>query len=739
MTCVLWLAVMLVSVASSVSAGSEFVIVHDGKPCAAIVLPPDPTQEEERAAAELVDYVRRITGVTLNLHTAGQDLAGLKPIFLGSAASPALEDSIRAKGSDPASFVLSVDADSVSIRGLSAEGSLFGAYELLEQLGVRWFMPGELGTVVPKSSRLCVKFQRTVQVPSFESRWHSGSRNCPWIGEWQKRVRMGGVKFPSCHGIQLGPECAFEDHPEYYALIGGQRVKRQLCVSNPDVVRLAAQQIKNGWNGMGPNDSSGFCECPDCRALDAGDYDPYYGATSMTDRYIWFFNRVLEAARERCPDARIAFYAYDSYMRPPLREKPGLRITPALAPITLCRIHGANNPVCPEKSYLVTLFRQWLELCPDVYDRGYWFNLSDIGLPFSMVHRMRVEIPLEKQLGVKGFRVETSAGSECHWASETPSLYLAAKLMWDCSADVDALLADFYDTFFGPASKPMRGYFETIDSALRDSDRHSGSMYAMPQIYSADVRSKALAHLEDAKRLAGSGDYGKRVEIFRLSFNYLEAFLDAMDRANAADFVGADRNIKRVEEIMAKLQSYDPPMLAARLGFPQRFLEHSCGGFVRDGLEKAVRIGKPAAVFDDEWEFFLDPGDVGLETGIASPGAGGNWQTIKTLSLRMGDQGHRYYRGAAWYRQTVAVPKELDGRRIILWISKAYVDGVRAWVNGTEFPRLTTERGLPFEFDVTDAVVFGGPNTVVVRVTNTTMRELGVGGINGPVMLYALR
>lgn len=724
----------LVPLLSAPPAG--FAIASHGEPSAVVVLPAAPAPEETRAAEEIASYVTRISGAKLDIVTAGADLKGLKPILLGGAADASLETAILARGDDPGSFILRVEAASVSVRGLSPEGTFFGACELLEQLGVRWFMPGELGTVIPKSADLCLKLQSTVQVPSFRSRWHSGSRRAPWIGEWQKHVRMGGIRFPSSHGIELGPEGAFDKHPEYYALIGGVRVRRQLCVSNPDVIKLAAAHLRSGWNGMGPDDSHGFCECPNCTALDAGDYDPYVGSTSMTDRYIWFFNRVLEAAKERCPDAKIGFYAYDTYMRPPLREKPDPRITPALAPITLCRIHGANNPVCPEKNYFLELIRQWRKLCPEVYDRGYWFNLADIGLPFSMVHRMREEIPMEKRLGIAGFRVETSAGSECHWASETPSLYLAAKLMWNSNADVDALLADFYDKFFGPASKPMRGYFETLDAAVRDADYHSGSMYAVPHIYTSQVRKRAAGFLKEAARLADGSDFGRRVEVFRLSFQYLDAFVRTVEMMNAFDFRAASREIARVREMMAKLRSYDPPMLAQE-GFPERFLEGFCGRCIADGLEKTTRTGRLLAPLTDEWEFFLDPGGVGLEIGLSQPGVGGNWQKIKAYSNTVGDQGLRYYRGAAWYRQTVAIPEKLTGRRIVLWISKAYVDSVRAWVNGTELERLHPESGLPFEFDATGAVAVGKPATVVIRVGNKSLRELGVAGITGPVMLYA--
>ena len=257
------------------AAGPGVPVVRGGRPAAVIVLPADPDEDETKAAEELGRYVRRISGAELAVCRPGAPQQGLTQILIGRAAPVSVGGAIRAKGSDAASFALVADGATIAIRGLSPEGTLFGVYELLEQLGVRWFMPGELGTVVPRTRDLSLYRQTTVQVPSFGSRWHSGSRKASWLREWQTRVRMGGPRFPSSHGIDLGPEGAFEAHPEYYALVNGVRTRRQLCVSNPEVIRLAALQLKNGWNGMGPNDSQGFCECPNCRALDALPVDPH--------------------------------------------------------------------------------------------------------------------------------------------------------------------------------------------------------------------------------------------------------------------------------------------------------------------------------------------------------------------------------------------------------------------------------------------------------------------------------
>ena len=103
---------------------------------------------------------------------------------------------------------MKVDANRVQIVGLSPEGTLFGIYELLEQIGVRWFMPGELGTVIPAA--------KTVIVARAGN--GSGSIVCRALAqcrthfpEWGRHVRMGGPYFPPAHGIPGINDTDFSD------------------------------------------------------------------------------------------------------------------------------------------------------------------------------------------------------------------------------------------------------------------------------------------------------------------------------------------------------------------------------------------------------------------------------------------------------------------------------------------------------------------------------------------------
>lgn len=247
-------------------------------------------------------------------------------------------------------------------------------------------------------------------------------------------------------------------------------------------------------------------------------------------------------------------------MKPPVKVKPNQRIVPAFAPISLCRIHGMSNPICPERSYYKTIMESWGKILPETYERGYFFNLADPGFPFSKVHAIRDEIPLARELGIRGWRVETMP----HWASMTPTIYIATKLFWNHKADVDALIHDFALNFFGPASEEMEKYIILMDSAMKNADYHTGCSYDLPFIYNPDIMKTAGEYLKKAEDLVKNTKYSEKVAIFRLSYDYLATFLSMLEHRNMFDFVSAKKELESLLSIQDTAFKYEPSMLYKR-------------------------------------------------------------------------------------------------------------------------------------------------------------------------------
>ncbi len=767
-------ALVLLAAPSRVAAatGSPAVaLVQDGTARAVVVLPEEAEELERLAADELVSHLAVMTGVELPVVVGDDVPQGLLPLYLGAAADEALDTLSLAAGDNPSTFTVRVDNERIDIRGLSDEGTLIGVYELLEQLGFRWYIPGDLGRVVPEGDSASVAIQTETQAPSMELRLLQ-----PWQSErsgWIARQRLGGERRSTGgHGIPPygHPRTraqVFETNPEFFALIGGERRARQICAGNPDAAALTAQTIREGrepttekiYIGMGPNDGGGYCECELCAALDGDVFDPFYGVTSRTGRYIGFFNRVLDHLEDDFPNLHIVWYVYASHMMPPPSDlQPNPRIVGVFAPIAMDRLRGMDNPMSPDRHALRWLIDEWAKTNPnELYYRGYYNNLACVQLPKTQIDRVRTEIPALHERGVNVMRVECIGGSYM-WDTDPLTLYLAARLMWNVETDVDAVLSEFYRLFYGPAEAPMRRYHEQLEAAFRDTPYFTGSTYVYFPVFKDHPRRDTLrAFLDEAVGLTAADDesaYAQRVRLIRKGYERMDLFLDMSRARNRHDFAVAYAKMEAYTALSKSLTDVvveGSGRRAMRMGggvtsYFNRFFRQP----VESGYARAVEIGEVVATMPDEWSFLLDPAEIGEISGYHRPGElGGNWQPIKTSTRSWSDQGLHYYKGIAWYRQKVDIPTGYQDRPVYLWFGG--VDRLASvWINGHFMGTSREPReglpGIPGSFRAFDMPTVdesgksvlqpGAENWVSVRIENTSLAELGTGGILAPVMFW---
>ena len=144
------------------------VLVKDGKPMATIIVakpavnPPanDSAAQKFAAARDLQAYVRKMSGAELPI--VGDDAKPPAPwVIVGRcAAADALGANVPS-GLTPArreeGFLILAKGDRLLLAGNDAgpyHGTEYAASELLERLGVRWYMPGEFGEFVPRNATI---------------------------------------------------------------------------------------------------------------------------------------------------------------------------------------------------------------------------------------------------------------------------------------------------------------------------------------------------------------------------------------------------------------------------------------------------------------------------------------------------------------------------------------------------------------------------------------------------------
>ncbi len=780
------------SILLSANVSAEVAMVEDGESRAVIVLPAEPEAKERLAADELVEHIQLMTGAVLDVVREGEAPDELLPIYLGAAADADLDDLTLEKGNNLSSFTLRVAEDRIDVRGIDyrhatlepavrdrGEGTLFGVYELLEQLGFRWYIPGDLGRVVPEGDSAMLDIQVETQAPSMDLRLLQ-----PWqIARegWIARQRLGGERRSTGrHGIppfsnRRTARPIFENNPEYFALIDGERRLRQICPSNPEVLQLVVELIRKNHDptserfyiGMGPNDGTHYCECEDCRALDGDVYDPFYDTISVTGRYIWFFNQLLDALEDDYPNLHIVWYVYAMHMMPPPENlQPNPRIVNVFGPITQCRIRSMDNPMSPDRHMLRWLIDEWSDTNPnEMYYAGYYNFLACVQLPKTQIDRVRVEIPAIHERGINVMRVECIRTS---WVNDPLTLYLAARLMWDVDTDVDAVLDEFYRKYYGPAREPMRRYHEGLEAAFRDTPYFTGASYPYFPIFKTHPRRDELrGYLEEAKEVIQDRNsiYAERLWAIRRGYERMELFLDMMKARNRHDFETAHARMEDFDRLTEELVDYELEDIGLHREWGMRMInlneskERGRASYfnrlyrspIESGHERVVEMGEIVATLPDEWGFLLDTAEIGEIAGYYRPGElGGNWQPMKTKSRSWSDQGHHYYQGWSWYRSRVEIPEAFEDRPIYLWVG-AVDTWASVWING-EYMGTSREPKhglpgipgtfLPFDMPTRDldgesVLNFGGENWVVIKVVRDRLNELGTGGVMAPVMFWS--
>lgn len=717
------------------AVAQSVTLVSGGQAQFRFVLPPDPDPMESKAASELETYFARLAGRPSLTPAADAPIT----IEIGRAAD---NDALLERASaDESGYFIEVTPAVIRLRGATPTATLYAAYDLLGRLGCRWFMPGEIGEVVPVIGTVQLPAIAEVELPAFTSRHLQALPGGELSEEWALRNRLGGVVYPSSHSWAhlVPPDQYFETHPEYFSLVQGERVPSQLCTSNPAVISIAAQKIidehaadpTKTWFGIGPNDGRGYCECENCRALDTGDWDPFAGEISITDRFLTFANAVAEQVHAVYPDIKFAFYVYSTHMRPPLRVMPDPSIIPAIAPIGLCRLHEMGNPVCPERNYHQFLIREWTRICPQVYHRGYSYNLAGPNLPLNYVSRWGYEIPFCKRAGITGFRVET----QMSWANYGPLGYVMARLMWNADEDLALLLEDYYDKFYGPAAQPMSEYWSRMDRVRRDAPYHTGNAVNIPDIYDAGTMKYLHERIDLAVKRAKDQPYKERVYIASQSLAYLDAFLAMREGMGQLRWRQAKAALDQMRTIGNWMHEYTPELMASGGGVAR--LDRFWAPIVEQGLERVEGANTMIYAFPDQWRVFMDPYDVGEDLQCYSRRVQhDSWPTLRTHSASWSDQGLRYYHGSMWYRHTLTIPAKWGGRRMVLWFG-GIDESAKVWVNDTYIGELNTNGWQPVELEITHAVRYDRENLIAVKVTNKHVNELGCGGITQPVMIWS--
>ncbi|HVN82886.1 MAG TPA: DUF4838 domain-containing protein [Terriglobia bacterium] len=533
-----WLPVLLLAIPfPALRAADSIVLVHDGTSAYTICISQQASPSEKRAARELQRFLEEMSGARLPVVTDDGRPKG-PTVFVGrSVLTDRLRIDIPSDRFGPEGFELKTAGKHLVIAGGRQRGTMYGVYTFLEKLGCRWFTP-EVSRI-PRLRTIELQPLDEVQTPAFEYREPYFTE--AWDKDWSARNKTNGhfqrldestggkvQYFPFVHTFyqMIPPAKYFKDHPEYFSLIDGKRrvEQGQLCLTNPEVLQLSVKTVLD-WIVRHPeatifsvsqNDWEGWCECLDCRRVEQEEGGTHSGPI------LRFVNALAEEVEKKHPDKLIDTLAYWYSEDPPVKVRPRRNVRIRLCPIGACEAHPYEQ--CTRNAYFMKNLKAWSGITSQLYIWHYNTNFSHYLLPFPDFDELAADLPMYQRHGVVGVFLEGCYAPGGGAENAELRSYVMAKLLWDTHANVEQLVNEFHDAYYGKSAKLMLEYFDLLQAEVRTPPRGQGQhlwIYGVPD-YSDQLLSRARDLFRRAEQSAESEAVRSRIQRARLSIDYLD-------------------------------------------------------------------------------------------------------------------------------------------------------------------------------------------------------------------------
>lgn len=550
------------------------------------------------AAGDLADYLNDMgrIGVPENTVKVVQNADEARTpyrILLGTAAIEEHGLAEEAAGLSYPGYIYRTIGNDLVIFGATSKGTANGVYGFLQdELGMRWFGPQELFTLVPRRDRIAVEhIDRRVE-PSYTGNYGLAVLHEMHDHPWKRRMRLAELgdsnvtrslepfSAPSHHVHRIIPSNRyFETNPEYFRMQEGRRYVRteslhnSLCWTNPEVIDLATEAARERFSkgahyhmfSLGIADMEAYCQCDECEAIQP---ERYYRGRSRTptkvasDMYFHFVNEVARRVKKDYPDRYIGVIAYSDVSAPPVGEVEDN--------VFVCIVLDISEHYDPEvKEQDEALIRAWEEknVTLGLY---YYIGLAKL-VPAYFPRHLAATLKDLHQRGFRGLRSEAYPG----WPWTGPMVYVDARLWWDIDLDVDELLHEYFRRLYGPAAPYMEAMYARFEE-IHMRPRSGGFLYEHYNFlqfrpYTSEDFEKIknlLASAHDAIERLGSNWLGRTnlaerrlaytTTSLRLFLDMLEGVvltreLEAMDmHGDDLDVMEALRTVERIIDLSAR-------------------------------------------------------------------------------------------------------------------------------------------------------------------------------------------
>ena len=600
-----------------------------------VVVPEHPSETMQYASRVFLKYWLACTGAELSASPVN---TGRVNVWLGpETLSPDLAPPRTLEGLGPEGCIVLTFTPTrrqaargaqkqLIISGATDKGTLNGVFEFFHQfLGIRWLAPGVVHAPRAPFGLPDMDYRF---VPTFRFRecgYHDLLRRTATAEDWLEYRLAHKLNPEFLHGPfgghtvywLLPPDEYFDEHPEYYAEVGGKRVAYrgdwrdpevlerqpgqagQLCCGNPAVAEAVLASLieliqadgaaadpelleRRRHVGGRPDgkvwsvsqmDWFGRCECPLCRAIDEREGTPMGSLLTLV-------NRVAEGLEEAFPEAgyKVHTFAYQYARKPPETIRPRHNVI-----VQLCTFEcDFGRPLDDADSAVNAAFvrdlEDWSALTDNLYVWDYVANLAGAQRPHPNFHVLQSNAQLFDQYNVKGV-YEQGWDTPGSVFSEFDALrsYLLSRCLWDPDFIQREAMSDFLRYYYEAAAPHIEEYID-LTTARVVNDGVYLSCLAEPYWLTYDLVTEAGALFEEAWAKNLSDAARRRVALARLPAQYAALVCPPRIRAVEGTFVLERPPSLTLEQFAAAMRLYGGGVKESPSYHPIQDITEECGG-----------------------------------------------------------------------------------------------------------------------------------------------------------------
>ncbi len=617
------------------------ILAEQGTTEYVIVIAEDASPSTRYGAEELQRFLGEISGASFPIRTDAEPMAPHEIILGDSAHLRQVDTHVDFGALGDEGYVIRTVGPHLVIAGGALRGNLYGVYGLLEDhLGCRWFtttvshipdMPTIRLRPIDETTVPLLEYREPFVIDCFDGDWCARNRMNSSAASLEERhggkVRFGEGMFVHTFDILVPPEKYFDDHPEYFSEINGERVgeRTQLCCTNPDVIRIVIEEVKKRIAAdpdafvysVSQNDWYNYCECVECTALAEEE-------GSQMAPVLQLVNLVAAAIEDEYPDKAIETLAYQYTRKAPKTMRPRPNVIIRLCSIECCFMHPLATCDSEQNRAFREDTEEWAKIANRLWVWDYMTSFRHFLVPFPNLRVRDDNIKFFIENNVTGIFEQDNYRSLNGEFSEL-SGYLTAKLLWNPDYGVDRAIDEFLDAVYGRAAKPIKKYLDMLHDKVEKDNIHvdiwigpNEAPYLTDKIM---ARGEKLWDRAEAA-VADELEVLERVQIARLchEYSWLEQNRskgDVMYEIDHANFTvhpqpAAQRRVQRFFEVARKgqvtwIDEWRVDLETYSEGFTAFLTEDARVLTPLEPVELAnPRQGIPFQAYEGDWEWLPD-------------------------------------------------------------------------------------------------------------------------------------